>query len=81
MGHISPSDFEFGDDSSSRVKPNSVFLGRMLTGVHRGNQRVVDLAASRAAEKVRGWVTLLAPVCACACACAWACVCVPVFVC
>lgn len=41
------------DDTPSRTRPNTTFLSRMLTGVTRGNQRVLDTNASKAAEKVR----------------------------
>lgn len=41
------------EDDSRGVKPNSAFLGRLLNGVERGNQRVLDTNASRAALKAR----------------------------
>ena len=42
------------DDEERQVKPNSAFLGRLVGGVTRGNQRVIDSLASRAAQKVGG---------------------------
>ena len=42
------------DDEERQVKPNSAFLGRLVGGVTRGNQRVIDSIASRAAQKVGG---------------------------
>lgn len=46
------------DDEPSRgsMRPNTTFLSRMMHGVARGNQRVIDVNASRAAQKVRAGV-------------------------
>ena len=41
------------DDEGRAVVPNTTFLSRMLQGVQRGNQRVIDTNASRAANKAR----------------------------
>jgi hypothetical protein len=41
------------DDEERNIKPNTMFLSRMLTGVQRGNQRMLDVNASKAAQKVQ----------------------------
>ncbi len=44
-----------GDEGSSgRIKPNGAFLARVLRGVGKTNQRVIDTGASKAARKVCG---------------------------
>ncbi len=46
-------ELDYGDaDDEARTKPNSKFLNRMLTGVGRTNERIIDTTASRAAQKV-----------------------------
>ena len=47
-------ELDYGDDADeeARIKPNSKFLNRMLTGVGRTNDRIIDTNASRAAQKV-----------------------------
>lgn len=46
--------YEEQEQPTTRLaKPNNAFLARMLHGVQRGNQRVIDTTASKAARKVR----------------------------
>ncbi len=42
------------DDEDRAVRPNSQFLGRLLTGVQSTNQRAIDTNAIKAAQKARG---------------------------
>jgi hypothetical protein len=41
-----------GPASVQRAAPNTNFLNRFITGVERGNKRLIDQTASRAAQQV-----------------------------